>query len=925
MKRNKNKIRLFLIFLLILEISLSLKSGTKGQTHQTNIGCGANPCHRGIADPLTEIFITSKSGFKVAPNQSVDITIRVKNSSFSFAGINAGVKISSASPANIGTISNLGTGCQLVDGEFTHTEPMQFIGDGYDFTFTWTAPLEEGQYYIQVSALAVNNNGNQYGDIWNTASQKITVTSGESIEINNFNNSESVCQGSNQIVTWKALGFTNVKIELSSNAGKVYNTTLFASCQASKGVWNWNVSDKLETGNQYKFKLSNSDNPDIFVESKGVFSIKQQNLISSQPISKTLCIGSNATFDILAKGENLQYVWQKNGINIPNSNSNSFSIKNVILNDSGKYTCKISGDCGEPIISNIADLKIFDQPKINKQPLSQLVCIYDTLILYAEATGGELTYEWYKENQLVKNENSNTLTIANFQNANVGNYKLLAKSNVCNTTIESDVVEVSRGFIPKINLQPNNIIACENSSVTFSLIASGTNLLYQWYRNDKSIKYSNSYFLRVSKIDSSDVGNYYCRISGFCGNPIYSNIVSLSIKNLPNISINLSNKIGIEGESTTFSINNYKYLNKVNYQWYKDSLKLVGNSNPIFEIKNLTLLDSGNYYCEVSNECTKVKSDAIFLSVKSINDGVLKVENDTLNYHYKLLSSNIMNDLTLSNKGNKTLVLTKAYLTGNNIDDFVLYGFNLPYNIEPHKSISYQIGYSSKIRGINNAFLNLETSEGQKAKIILLGNSFIQKADVSINKTILNLNAKINESVVGKVTIQNNSNSEETFSNPFYLSDSNFKVISPKLPFTLGSKETKEIEVQFSPQSKTIYTCTAKIPIDLAEDSLVFNIIGSTDFSNIDLINDNSLNYTIFPNPISNTAEIKFYGLNSRFSQFKIFNCQGEIVKRFDLNDNCSIQWECKNDNSNYVSSGIYYGILQYGTESKVLLLNVIR
>jgi hypothetical protein len=230
MKRNKNKIRLFLIFLLILEISLSLKSGTKGQTHQTNIGCGANPCHRGIAEPLTEILITSKSGFKVAPSQSIDITIRVKNGSFNYAGINAGVKISSASPANIGTISNLCEGCQLIDGEVTHTDPMQFVGDGYDFTFTWTAPLEEGQYYIKVSALAVNNNGNQYGDIWNTASQKITVTSGESIEINSFNNSESVCQGSSQKITWNESGFTNVKIELSSNAGKVYNTILFANC-----------------------------------------------------------------------------------------------------------------------------------------------------------------------------------------------------------------------------------------------------------------------------------------------------------------------------------------------------------------------------------------------------------------------------------------------------------------------------------------------------------------------------------------------------------------------------------------------------------------------------------------------------------------------------------------------------------------------
>lgn len=236
-----------------------------------------------------------------------------------------------------------------------------------------------------------------------------------------------------------------------------------------------------------------------------------------------------------------------------------------------------------------------------------------------------------------------------------------------------------------------------------------------------------------------------------------------------------------------------------------------------------------------------------------------------------------------------------------------------------------RISFTSGERGKYIADLKLLTKDNQKANLTIVGKSNIEKANISLNKLLYNAYANVNETSSFDILIKNNSNSTEFFNNNIMLSDSNFKIVSPINSYKIDGNSIQKIVVEFNPKFKGNVNCVGKIPIDLAEDSLEFNIIGSTDFDNIDLINDKSFNYTIFPNPISNTTTIKFYGLNSSFSQFKIFNCQGEIVKRFDLNDNCSIQWDCKNDNSNYVSSGIYYGVLQYGTESKVLLLNLIR
>ena len=78
-------------------------------------------------------------------------------------------------------------------------------------------------------------------------------------------------------------------------------------------------------------------------------------IILTQPITQGVCVGANVIFTVITTGPS-KYQWKKNGLNI-GTNSNTLTLNNVALSDSGKYQVLITGLCGT-IASNIVKLII---------------------------------------------------------------------------------------------------------------------------------------------------------------------------------------------------------------------------------------------------------------------------------------------------------------------------------------------------------------------------------------------------------------------------------------------------------------------------------------------------------------------------------------------------------------------------------------
>lgn len=125
-------------------------------------------CHSGGSGTtnVSVSFNPSVISGSYTPNQTYTITVSVINNPFSKFGFACEI-LDAASNSNIGTMSNPGSGVQLLTGGngrmvATHNTPKTGTGSA-QFTFEWTAP-SSGNAVLYAIGNAVNGNGGTSGD-----------------------------------------------------------------------------------------------------------------------------------------------------------------------------------------------------------------------------------------------------------------------------------------------------------------------------------------------------------------------------------------------------------------------------------------------------------------------------------------------------------------------------------------------------------------------------------------------------------------------------------------------------------------------------------------------------------------------------------------------------------------------------------------
>lgn len=98
--------------------------------------------------------------------------------------------------------------------------------------------------------------------------------------------------------------------------------------------------------------------------------VASQLTFSQQPQSQIACQGNSVTFMVIANGGSTTYQWRKNGQNISNATSATYVISNVIVADTGSYSCYVTSNCGDAT-SDSATLTV----KLpSSSSLSQSIC-----------------------------------------------------------------------------------------------------------------------------------------------------------------------------------------------------------------------------------------------------------------------------------------------------------------------------------------------------------------------------------------------------------------------------------------------------------------------------------------------------------------------------------------------------------------------
>ncbi|MGN6645782.1 MAG: immunoglobulin domain-containing protein, partial [Cytophaga sp.] len=442
----------------------------------------------------------------------------------------------------------------------------------------------------------------------------------------------TICSGANASFSITATG-TGITYQWKKNGVDVVNSSnVFGATSSSLTITGVAVSD---AGN-YTCVVSGACLPAV-TSNIAALTVNSTAAISSNPLAATVCAGQTASFTLGTTGSGITYQWKKGGVAITDGGNISGALTSVLTitgttsGDAGSYSCTINNACSGVLNSTAATLTVRDLPAITIQPSDVTICGSANVNFTIAATGTGITYQWKKggvaltDGGAISGATTASLSISPAVAADAGAYTCTV-SGSCTPAVTSNTANLAVGSVATITSQPSDKTACIGSTVTLSIVVSGTGISYQWQKNgvdlvnDSRISGVTTASLSISNIVASDADTYTCKTGNTCSGFIVSSTATITVNTLPVINTQPSNVSVCTGTPANFSVS--ASGTGLTYLWKKDGVILSNGANITGATTNtLTILsasvsDDGTYTCEVSGTCTpKAISNGATLSV----------------------------------------------------------------------------------------------------------------------------------------------------------------------------------------------------------------------------------------------------------------------------------------------------------------------
>ena len=413
------------------------------------------------------------------------------------------------------------------------------------------------------------------------------------------------CAGTNATFTVVAAG-TNLTYQWRKNGVNIPGANL-----TSYTINNINAGD---AGN-YSVRIHSDCGADV-TSNPVALTVNPITVITTQPIAVTQCAGTNATFTVVATGTTLTYQWRKDGIDISGATGSSYTINNINAGNAGSYTVRVRGACGADVISNPALLTVNPVTAITTQPQPLTQCAGTNATFNVVANGTNIIYQWRKNGVNIPGATGSSYTINNINAGDAGNYSVLIHSD-CGADVTSNAVALTVNPITAITTQPIAVTQCAGTNATFTVVATGTGLTYQWRKDGADISGATGSSYTITGIIAGNAGNYTVRVHSNCGPDIISNPAALTVNPVTAITTQPQPVTQCVGTNATFTV----VANGTNiiYQWRKNGVNISGATGSSYTINNINAGDAGNYSVVVHSDCgADVTSNAVALTVNPI-------------------------------------------------------------------------------------------------------------------------------------------------------------------------------------------------------------------------------------------------------------------------------------------------------------------
>jgi hypothetical protein len=234
----------------------------------------------------------------------------------------------------------------------------------------------------------------------------------------------------------------------------------------------------------------------------------------------------------------------------------------------------------------IADTPVVTIPNLNAQFCSN----ENPLTLVGSPAGGTFTIDGITTSVLIPSAltSGSHSIVYTYTNSN-GCEGKVTKS----FTVSAQTVITTQPFAPSTT--------CIRSPINLTVVATGDNLTYQWYRSGSPI--ANETMATLNTESEAGRRGYHVVVSGVCG-AVPSSTVDIAAFPPVEITTQPVSQSGCLGTGVTLSVgvNHESYMN---YQWKLNGNDIVGAGN-----KSYLALETGSYSVHVYNGCNSDNSNA---------------------------------------------------------------------------------------------------------------------------------------------------------------------------------------------------------------------------------------------------------------------------------------------------------------------------
>jgi hypothetical protein len=367
----------------------------------------------------------------------------------------------------------------------------------------------------------------------------------------------------------------------------------------------------------------------------------------SNPNNITSCEFTNASFDVTATDfDSLRWQIFTNNTwsdladtgSISGSSASTLIISNLTLAyNAAQFRCVAYGPIAPNAISNTATLTVLKVPDITSFTPSRAVCENDNCSFNVQSPGGNglFTYQWQVDSgfgfvNVINNFNytgatTKTINIASCPaNMNMFYYRCIV-FGPCNSSDTSTAVFLKVNTYPTIITQPVSKTICEGSSTNLSVGSSGSSISHQWLQeiNGVFVNVTGSAVFSAVGTNTLNINNpplslnntrFVCRISNTCGNPIFTDTVTLFIRTTPTTPIfSVADLAPCQGAPILYAVSPVLYAD--NYNW---AISLTGatiNASDTSAIVNFNSSNSSSILSvSAANTCGTSATASISIS-----------------------------------------------------------------------------------------------------------------------------------------------------------------------------------------------------------------------------------------------------------------------------------------------------------------------